>query len=354
MGRDWDEVLRSANGTIFQSHAFVTAWLRCYADTASPAVVIAEGQTGIEAILPLATHNVRVMKMKCRVLSPIGVCGPDNMFHNLGAMVRSEASGAEEALASAIAGQRWDLLDLRFLADKNSNEGVKEALGQRWRVDSLPPTACPSIELPEGDVINVIGTRSRRSIRSTLRRLETEERIAFRTVTSPEEVLAVCNEHIDLHKMRWAKKGGSIFSKERHVHLVREMVRIVAERRQGAFYAADIDGKPAARLLCFYDGEWCRAYQLSVNDEFLDSVPGYLIFYEAMKDVQSKGMKRIDFGPGDDVYKFRLGAREAFMQGFQIKRGKLGLAKRVSMWPGISTISRRTGLRERSVESMNE
>ena len=210
------------------------------------------------------------------------------------------------------------------------------------------------IELPEGDVINVIGTRTRRSIRSTLRRLEAEERIAFRTVTAPEEMLAVCNEHIGLHKLRWAKKGGSIFSKERNVHLVREMVRIAAEGRQGAFYAADIDGQPAARLLCFFDGEWCRAHQLSVNDEFLDSFPGHLTFYEAMKDIQSKGMKWIDFGPGDDVYKFRLGAKEAFTHGFQIKRGKLELAKRVSRWPGISTISRRTGLMERSVESINQ
>ena len=354
MGKDWDEVLRSANGTIFQSHAFVMAWLRCYAGTASPAVVLAEGSTGMEAILPLATHSVRVLKMRCRVLSPVGVCGPDNMFHNLGAMVRPETISAEEALASAIAGQRWDLLDLRFLADKQTNEGIKETLGQRWTVESLPSTPCPLTELPEGDVMSVISTRTRRSIRSTLRRLEAEERIAFRTVTSPEEMLAVCNEHIDLHKMRWAKKGGSTFSKERHVQLVREMVRIVAERRQGAFYTADIDGKPAARLLCFYDGEWCRAYQLSVNDEFLDSFPGHLIFYEAMKDVQSKGMKWIDFGPGNDVYKSRLGAREAFTLGFQIKRGKLGLAKRVSKWPGISTISRRTGLMQRSVESMNE
>lgn len=354
MGKDWDEVLRSANGTIFQSHAFVMAWLRCYADIANPAVAIVEGQNGIEGILPLAMHNVRVMKMRCRVLSPVGVCGPNNMFHNVGAMIRSEAIGAKEALASAIAGQRWDLLDLRFLADEKSNEGIKEALGQRWSVESLPPTPCPLIELPEGDVISVIGTRTRRSIRSTLRRLEAEERIAFRTVTSAEEMLAACNEHIDLHKVRWAKKGGSIFSKERHVDLVREMVRIVAERRQGAFYAIDIDGKPAARLLCFYDGEWCRAYQLSVNDEFLDFFPGHLVFYEAMKDVQSRGMKWIDFGPGDDVYKSRLGAKEAFTQGFQIKRGKLGLAKRVSKWPGISTISRRTGLMKRSVESMNE
>jgi len=354
MRDEWNEVVKASQGTIFRSHAFTMAWLSRFSDRTSIEVSVVQKDGKTVGIMPAASHGVKVLKVNGRVLSPVGLCGAQNEFHNLGPLV---APGDDESLASLVremSKQRWELLDFRYLTDSPTNRKFINVIDGKWGIEMRPPDPCPFIDLPmEGDAIAAIGSRTRRSIRSSIKNLEREERLTFRTLRDRTSMLAACKEHVAMHQMRWKRKGGSIFDDNAQIDFLHDLVTLAADGEYGAFYAVDIDGMVAAQLLCFYDREWCRAYQLSVNDQFLDENPGHLVFYHMMKDVQSRGMHYIDFGPGSDLYKFRLGAKESYLTGFQTMRGKLALMRKASTFPGIKSIVEKTGMRYKAAESMN-
>lgn len=354
MRDEWDAVVKASHGTIFQSHPFTLAWLRRFSDRAAIEVSVVQKDEKLMAILPAASHGVKIMKMNARVLSPVGVCGAENQYHSLGPMLAAEDDDSLDSLVKEISKQRWDLLDFRFLADSSANHKFLNAIDKKWAVEMRAPDMCPFIELPaEGDVMEVIGSRTRRSIRSSIKNLEREGRLSFKAFHDRASMLAACREHVELHQHRWKRKGGSIFADQTQIDFLQDLVTLAADGGYGAFYTVEIDGTVAAQLLCFYDGEWCRAYQLSVNERYLDENPGHLVVHQMMKDVQSKGMRLIDFGPGSDLYKFRLGAKEAYAIGFQAMRGKLALMKKASTLPGVRTIVKKTGMRDKALESMN-
>jgi CelD/BcsL family acetyltransferase involved in cellulose biosynthesis len=354
MRDDWDAVVKASHGTIFQSHAFTMAWLKRFSDRAAIEVSVVQKDGKIQGILPAASHVVKILRMNARVFSPVGVCGAENVFHNLGPMLAAEDDESLHLMVKEISKQRWDLMDFRFLADTPTNHRFMDAISSNWTVAESTPTSCPFIELPaDGDVMAVIGSRTRRSIRSSIKNLEREERLSFRTLHDRSSMLAACRDHVELHQHRWKRKGGSIFADKVQIEFLQDLVKIAADGGYGAFYTVEVDGTVAAQLLCFYDGEWCRAYQLSVNERYLDENPGHLVVHQMMQDVQSKGMRLIDFGPGSDLYKFRLGAKEAYTIGFQAMRGKLALMKKASTLPGVRTIVKRTGMRDKALESMN-
>jgi CelD/BcsL family acetyltransferase involved in cellulose biosynthesis len=354
MRDEWDDVVKAAHGTIFQSHAFTLAWLNRFSDRAAIEVSVVQKDGKTVAILPASSHSVKILKVNARVLSPVGLCGAQNEFHALGPLVALEEEESLDYLVKEASKQRWDLMDFRYLADNAINRRFIGLIDTKWGAEMRPPDPCPFIELPAiGDVITAIGSRTRRSIRSSIKNLEREERLTFRTLRDHGMMLTACKEHIELHQKRWKRKGGSIFADEAQIEFLHDLVAIAAKNELGALYTVQIDGTAAANLLCFYDGEWCRAYQLSVNDRYLDENPGHLAFYHMMKDVQSRGMRYIDLGPGSDLYKFRLGAKEAHTIGFQAMRGKLALMKKASAFPGIKAIVEKTGMRDKAVGSMN-
>ncbi len=354
MRDEWDEVVKISQSTIFQSHAFTIAWLKRFSDRTAIEVSVVQKDGKVVAILPVASHGVRVLKLNARVLSPVGLCGVQNEYHDLGPMIAVQDDDLLDSLVKEMSKQRWDLMDFRYLTDNQTNRKFISIVRDKWGVESWPPDPCPFIELPaEGDVMTVIGSRTRRSIRSTIKNLEREERLTFKTFRDRTSMLAACEGHVKLHQLRWNRRGGSIFTDEAQIGFLQDLAKLAADGKYGAFYTVEIDGTVAAQLLCFYDREWCRAYQLSVNEQYLDENPGHLVVHHMMEDVQAQGMRFIDFGPGSDLYKFRLGAKEGFTIGFQAMRGRLAIMKRASALPGVKAIVGRTGMRDRAVESMN-
>ena len=354
MRNEWDEVVKASQGTIFRSHAFTMAWLNRFRDRASIEVNLVQRDGKTVGILPAAYHDVKILKVNGKVLSPVGLCGAQNEFHNLGPMTAPGDDESLDSLVKEMSKQRWDLLDFRYLIDSQTNRKFINIVDGKWGIEMRPPDPCPFIELPkEGDPISAIGTWTRRSVRSGIKNLEREERLTFRTLRDHASMMAACKEHVALHQLRWKRKGGSIFDDDAQIEFLHDLVKLAAEGEYGAFYSVEIDGIVAAQLLCFFDDQWCRAYQLSVNDDFLDENPGHLVFYHMMKDVQSRGMHMIDLGPGSDLYKFRLGAKESYIIGFQAMRGKLSLMRKAATFPGIKSIVEMTGMRNKAAESMN-
>ena len=98
MRDDWDAVVKASRGTIFQSHAFTMAWLKRFSDRAAIEVSVVQKDGKTVAILPAASHGVKIMKMNARVLSPVGVCGAENEYHSLGPMLAAEDDESLDSL----------------------------------------------------------------------------------------------------------------------------------------------------------------------------------------------------------------------------------------------------------------
>ena len=71
----------------FRLLAFTMAWLKRFGDRTAAQVSIVQKDGKTLAILPAATHGVRVLRMNARVLSPVGLCGSQNEYHDLGPLI---------------------------------------------------------------------------------------------------------------------------------------------------------------------------------------------------------------------------------------------------------------------------
>jgi CelD/BcsL family acetyltransferase involved in cellulose biosynthesis len=349
---EWEELRSSCGGSIFTSHAFTQAWIRYFADRASPRVITAREDGQLIGIAPLAVWERKAVGLRMRTLSLIGSAGCTAEFHMLGFLYENGRSDVSGGLLEQAGRIRWDALMIRDMADNERNNALIASVARRWKAGPVLKEVCPSLKLAEGDdVLAGAGSRTRRSIRSTLRELHADQRIEFREIRDAADAEQAMHTYVQLHKERWKDKGGSIFSDHRQERLLVDEARLAVTSGQGCVHEVVIDHVVAAQLLTLYDGEVGRAYRMSVNTSFLDYNPGHLVVFCAMMDIKKRGLRLLDMGKGAEEFKYRLGAEDRYLIGVHAIRGKMALAKQIADIPGVKLVADRSGLRHRVLKS---
>ena len=170
------------------------------------------------------------------------------------------------------------------------------------------------LELPDGwdRYLNTLAVQQRHEVRRKLRRLEEAGRFAYNVVDAPEAIDAAMD--IFLHLFMISRPDKNAFMTEAMEAFFRSLARSMALRGLVRLGFLDIDGAPAAAVMCFEYSGTVYLYNSGFDPRFRHLNAGLLCKVLSIRDSIERGKKVYDFLKGAEIYKQRLGGRPAPLQ----------------------------------------
>lgn len=355
MQAEWEAVRKRTEGSIFTSFDWAIEWLRHFDKVASPRVVFIEEYGTIVAIAPFVLTEQRSMGMKLKKLSLIGNGSGVAELYELGLLVDDGREDIIDRIVEEMDKIDWNVLHLNEMTDNPVTQALYRKVSERWETDEPVRIPCPVTEIPpEGDIMEVISSRTRRTLRKIINSLEAESRIRYRCVDLPKEASEAASMYALQHLERWEDKGGSIFSSENLSSFLKQVMMATVTEGRGMIYEVWIDGSLASQMLCLEDGDTMRAYRVGMNNRYADFSPGNLVAIYAMTEAQKAGFTTFDFGAGPEEFKYRLGARDRPLMRVQAKRGTVRAMAKLSSLPVVKQLVDRSGVKEQALKAIHE
>ncbi|MDH7507853.1 MAG: GNAT family N-acetyltransferase [Methanomassiliicoccales archaeon] len=344
---DWESLRESCRGSIFTSFEWSITWLECFKHFAAPHITVLRENGQIKIILPFVASKIRVMNMSLDKLWLIGNQRSAIELYDLDVLRRVSDEKTAIETVGMIDELDWHLLELANMRNTVFSRSLCQLLPSKWKTNDILTTPCPFTRIYlADDPIELIGKRTRRAIRKMMSILKNENRMQFEIAESPDQIKESINTYIKLHRKRWEKKGGSIFSDEHAADFLLRISMKMAAAGSGVCYNLIIDDEVAAQLLCFDDRACVRAYRVGVNDEYLDYSPGNIVTYLAMKDLKLKGKKYLDFAKGAEEFKYRMGAEDRYLLSVHGMRGGLATLSKLANLPLIRALVQKTKIKD--------
>lgn len=354
MQAEWESLRKRCRGSIFSSFDWAIEWLRHFDSIARPRIIMVEEDGELVGLAPFALMEHRAMGIRMKKLSMIGNGAGVAELYDLGIMVQDGREDVIDAIVNAMGEMEWNVLHLNELRNDDVNNALYQRVAERWDTDEVVQIPCPRTCLPQsGDVMDVVSSRTRRTIRKAMEMLERDNRISYRTVDLPDEVAEAAELYALQHVERWNERGGSIFSNETLSRFLRDVMRATSEEGRGLVYEVWIDGTLASQMLCLDDGDVMRAYRVGMNNRFAEFSPGNLVAILAMREAHEAGFVHFDFGAGPEEFKYRLGAKDVPLMRIQAKRGTVRAMSMISSVPGVKTLIDRSGAREQALKAFH-
>lgn len=175
-----------------------------------------------------------------------------------------------------------------------------EALIKREDVSyelALPPTWEEYLRLLKGP--------ERHEIRRKLKRFEEAGRAHFRTVTDPGQTGPAMDTFLRLFEASRADKAA--FLTGRRASFFRSLAEETARAGLLRLSILELDGEPAAAVLCFQDRSTVYLYNNGYDSRFGSLSVGFLSKVLSIREAIREGKKKFDFLKGAEAYKRRLG-----------------------------------------------
>lgn len=198
------------------------------------------------------------------------------------------------------------------------------ALGRAkgWLVREEEEDICPVITLADSwdDYLSGLNKKQRHEIRRKLRKASNEAEVRWYVLEQDDSRLGEAIEvFIDLHQKSSTDKEE--FWDETMKAFFRDVARCMAEAGWLRLFFVDIDGAPAASLLCFDYQNELLVYNSGYDAEQFGALsPGNLVIAYSIQHAIEQGRSRYDFLRGDEVYKFRFGGQPEPVHGLHIDR----------------------------------
>jgi CelD/BcsL family acetyltransferase involved in cellulose biosynthesis len=171
---------------------------------------------------------------------------------------------------------------------------------------------CAMTDLPSSweDFLASMQPRFRTKVRSTLRELRGSYEVNFRSVDSEDDLPGSLEILFDLHRRRWALKGGEgVFGGSAKRNFYRKFSRRFLKQGWLAFDLLELNGKSVACQMCFRYRGTQYLLQEGFDPEFASESVGIalraLVFQKAIQD----GVRQYDFLGGTGRHKTRWNAR---------------------------------------------
>lgn len=307
MEEEWRRLEDQAEATLFQSWDWCDCWLDHYARGRQPLILKAVSEGRTMAVAPLLRQR-SWFGLPLTRLAFIGT-GPSDYG---GFLALDESVDSGRALASALADQKFDLVDLHQVPESLVSS-FGDLLRDRFNVLALAQEPTLTVALPAG-IDAYLSTLSKKFRTNTVyadRRLRRDFKYEQKIYKDANELSAGMDTFFRLHQQRWlAKRLPGLFlgGSNRRFHLA--LAGRLASRGRLVLSAAFLDGKPAAAFYGFKFGA-DYSYYLGGFDPALAkySVSTVLIF-NLIKDALAGNAKAFDFLRGQEAYKLRWGAKE--------------------------------------------
>lgn len=317
---------RSPGAHVYQAHAWVSAWIR-HMPEGKPLVYVAFRGSRLTAALPLCRHGMGVGPFSLRTLRIVS----DNADFCDVLRDPDYPQDLDALWSHALARRDWDLVDLRCVPPASHLARLARAVAPPLRVYRHPHVVAPYLELGE----NWLGTVSK-SHRATLmrlrRRLQEQGRLELTTASTPAELDALLEELAVLHAARWAEKGEtSAYRVPRFRIFLREVCHRELERGHLHAYRLSLNGDTVSLGICFLYGRRLLPYVFSFSAAYAKYCPVHQLILSVAEETQRRGLADVlDFGAGDEPYKFRWTQKTVGLERTLIARP--GLVGPAALW----------------------
>jgi hypothetical protein len=303
--------------TPFHDPSYLSLWARVLGPRNGCRVVVAwDGAGDLAAYAPLMRVRGRVGPMPVPTLRFIGnnIGLPGDILHTEVFATAGEpaTSAVLRHVASTWSVRKWEL---GYLARSSPTwRAASDVLGDGFvapgRFSSVPFV---SVDLPaDWDTYFASLTSNTRNVyRRGLKGLEAQGPVKVVIDAAPEGARRRVEELIRNH-LRWLGKT------EKKDWLGNEAVRtflvssseLLAQGSQFLSSSLELNGAPIAWLVGAAYGRTCFEHLSSYDRTYAENSIGLVLGLEAMRELISRGFRRVDLGPGSALFKNRLGGVE--------------------------------------------
>jgi predicted N-acyltransferase len=177
-----------------------------------------------------------------------------------------------------------------------------------------PEDVSCELMLPQGwdGYLGMLTVHQRHEVRRKLRRLEEAGRFAYRTVDAPAAIATAMDVFLRLFIISRADKKA--FMNPAMEAFFRSLARSMASWGLVRLGFLDIDGAPAAAVMCFDYKDTVYLYNSGFDPRFRHLNAGLLCKVLSIRDCIERGKKMYDFLKGAEIYKHRLGGTPVPLQ----------------------------------------
>ena len=207
----------------------------------------------------------------------------------------------------------WDVLDLCNLPEGSQSHRLLPELARArgYAVTTLVEDVCPIIDLPDSweTYLTMLSKKQRHEVRRKLRRAKAAGRVTWYIVDSTHDLAAEMDDFIELHRLSQPEKDQFMEPEMQAFFHAAARVALDAGWLQLSFL--EVNGEKAATMLCFDYSDTIMVYNSGYDPRRYRALsPGIVLLTYCIRHAIELGRARFDFLQGDEVYKYRFGARE--------------------------------------------
>ncbi len=310
LGEAWYHLWLRAEATIFQSHAWISAWWNNIPDRDHRGLVIAAAwqDERLVALLPLAIHPHKGLRL-------LEWAGRDACDY-CDAIVAPDAPPdvLPRLWAEASAATRHDVSLLNRLLPGARAWALREPGGPGPRLQDnrrLEHSMRVTGDWVDGEAwFNHFPKKIRQNYKRGLKFLEEGADLRFRLLPPEEDFEPVLAE-LSRFKRMWLQKTGIIAPLfDEGAPLLAALARVLHEAGMLRIFVLERDGEVIAISMNFVEGKSLRAFVTAYDPSVERGSPGMVLMMDYIRWAFDHGLNEVDFLTGDEDFKNRL-ANEA-------------------------------------------
>lgn len=212
-------------------------------------------------------------------------------------------------------------LDLKPIrADsKLLNELIHVAENLDCEVSCDPEDITLELELPATweEFLHSLTGKQRHEVRRKLRRLQEAADIKYRVVEDLKKIMGEMETFLALFGLSRSDKAA--FMTAQMTSFFRSLAEAMAEANILKLFFLDLDGTPAAAVMCFDYNSTMHLYNSGYDGRFSSLSVGLLSKVLTIKESIQRGGKKYDFLKGAEDYKHRLGGKPITLYRCQVR-----------------------------------
>ncbi len=309
---EWNKLLkRSVPDTIFLTWEWQTTWWSYLGQGDLFLIAVRDDEDRLIGLAPLYRTESETGE---RRLSVVG-CAEVSDYLDIIA-----AGGHEEAVYTAVLdsleGEQapsWDVAIMCNIPGASPTFSLMGTMAEERGYETWlgVQDVCPVIPLPAtwDEYLASLDKKQRHEIRRKVRRAEGQAQVQWHIVGAEHDVAPEVEAFIELHQKSSADKDD--FMDEQMKDFFRAVCRLMVQRGWLQLSFIEFNGHKAASILSFDYGHDILVYNSGYDpDSYAHLSPGIVLLAYCIEHAINLGRAHFDFLRGDEVYKYRFGARE--------------------------------------------
>jgi len=206
----------------------------------------------------------------------------------------------------------WDEVRLTNLAEGSSTANLFSELGRvrGWQADLRATNIGPVLDLAQADSTALDELLEKKGVARKAKTLARKGRLEFKVVREQAEVRPLLRDFYRFHTVRYLLCGQpSLYDPEddnslcRLFDLLTENLSPVGKVCVPTLF---FDGQPMALYFGFEHRDCMTLYATTFDSGVIGTSPGEILAWEVARYCRTSGIRKLDFGIGDESYKFRF------------------------------------------------